>query len=80
MEIIHNRKKRMPLILDDEAAFHFLDASLNEKKLLEIMRLMTKTKCLFTSKGKKFYPDSKESIKPVVFTGLENEQQSLFSV
>jgi putative SOS response-associated peptidase YedK len=78
MEVIHNQKKRMPLILDDEAAQEWLQPGLSQKQLADMMRPYDENKLGFHTVGRKLYPDAEETLKPVVYAELVSEQQTLF--
>lgn len=78
MEVIHNMKKRMPFILDKETAFNWLNEDLKETEIAELMKPYEENKMKYHTVGRKLYPDSIESIEPVIYQEISNEQQSLF--
>lgn len=78
METIHNRKKRMPLILDDFTAQEWLNTDLRENQLMEIMRPYPEEKMSYHTVGRNLLPFSEKTIEKTSYPELENEQQSLF--
>ncbi len=78
MAIIHNQKKRMPLIFDAEAALNWLDDSLNEKQIKDLMKPYADHKMAYHTIGKQLDADSISTILPVHYPELSNEQLGLF--
>lgn len=56
-EFVHNKKKRMPLVIDDDLIDEWLNPNLNDKNIKELM------KHCFTSKEFASYPITKEYYK-----------------
>ena len=80
---IHNKKKRMPLVLDEHWEFDYLDPSLHEKGLKELINVS------FTTKEFEAYPVSRNLYKPEIDTNNKtaitkvnfpelNKQETLF--
>lgn len=78
MEVIHNQKKRMPFIMDDELAQAWLEPGLSQNELADMMRPYDENKMDFHTVGRKLYPHAQDTIMPVVYPELVNEQQTLF--
>lgn len=78
MEIIHNNKKRMPFIMDANSAFEWLNPNLTQSHLSEMMQPFDEVKMAYHTIGKKLYPNSVETIEPVTYPELSNEQRTLF--
>ncbi len=85
-ETIHNEKKRMPLVLDDQFINDWIDSSLNQKQVEELIRIG------FTNDTFKTYPvsnaiykkgvdtDNSEILKPVapIDPALDASRPTLF--
>lgn len=78
MEVIHNRKKRMPLIFDSQFAHNWLENNLTENHLKELMRPFSEEKMAFHTVGKRLEAESSVTISPVVYPELTNQQLGLF--
>lgn len=78
MEVIHNRKKRMPFLMDDETAQEWLQPGLSQKQLQEIMRPWPEENMGWHTVDRKFISDDEVTVQPVIYHELVNEQQTLF--
>lgn len=78
MEVIHNRKKRMPLILDDAAAQEWLQPGLNQKQIQDLMLPYNENNMAWHTVNRQLNALTKETLQAVTYPELTNEQQSLF--
>lgn len=78
MAEIHNMKKRMPFILPTEKIMEWINPGLSQEEIMKLMKPYDENLMAFHTVGKKPNPISEESIQPVIYPELTNEQQALF--
>lgn len=78
MAIIHNSKKRMPLIFNPENALDWISCSLSQNEIIEMMKPYDENNMSFHTVGKKINSSLKESIQEIKYADLNNIQGELF--
>lgn len=70
MEIIHNSKKRMPTILNDDLAYEWMFGDLGEERITEIAKCQYPAEKMQACSIAKDFKDSLEPAKPFVYEDL----------
>lgn len=78
MKKIHNLKEAQPFLIDEDVAEKWLDQNLTRDEIAELIKIYPEEKMSYHTVGKKLDPDSPNSIKPVIYPELANEQTRLF--
>ncbi|WP_336515162.1 SOS response-associated peptidase [Pollutibacter soli] len=78
MEQIHNKKKRMPVILPDELAWQWIQEGLTENQIRELARYQLPESAMEAYTIAKDFRESEDPTAPYSYPELSQPQQSLF--